>query len=221
MMKDFDTVARLVQCSTAFFTALRNQDLQTLYSLIATLLAPKTADAVTSPALDPSEDSDQEFDDAAGEFRPKPKSQDNLAADDLDLYFALSYTSSKVGEYLFILEDSGSGMLLCCSAFHCVPSNLSFVFRFVVQFCSRWLAATSFYTPVPCTNLAFDVAAIFWSWRSSSSGATRQAHPWARLEEAVEHHGFGFRSRSHVRRFGSSPAIGNFLSVRFGSPETD
>ncbi len=111
MMKDFDTVARLVQCGTAFFTALRTQDLQTLYSLIVSLLAPKTADVVTAAALDPSEDSDQEFDDAAGEFRPKAKSQDNLIADDLNLYFALSYTSNKIGEYLLVLEDSGSGGL--------------------------------------------------------------------------------------------------------------
>lgn len=114
MTKDFEMVAQLVQGCGPFFASLRTRDLTSLYTLIDQLLTGKLAQPAsnTTVAEVPVEDDpNMEFDEAMGEFHLKPKSQDNLTAEDLEMYMAISYTSSKIGEYLLVLEDSGSDLL--------------------------------------------------------------------------------------------------------------
>ncbi|KAI9021913.1 RAVE protein 1 C terminal-domain-containing protein [Hyaloraphidium curvatum] len=109
MMKDFATVANLIQCTPSFFAALRNRDLPAVFALVDSLLSGNVPLVPAADSGDP--DSDQEFDEATAEFRPKPKSAENLVADDVVLYFALTYASARVGDYLLVLEDSGSDTL--------------------------------------------------------------------------------------------------------------
>lgn len=182
VMRDFSLVNQLVQSSTGFFNALRSRDFPALYSVIGAVLSgdfvPDTPDASYE------HESDTEFDDVTAEFKPKTKTADNITADNLVFYAALTQTAHKLGDFLLVLEESGSG-----GHFLPVPRgriSRPFLCRYSLQFCARWLASPTIHAAISTADFAPDLSAFHSKRRTADARPSHCTVPWTRTTSSME-----------------------------------